>query len=217
MVTPLSLLILLTAVGGGRGVLIGVAGGLVWSVASSSMGLIADAAMYRLEIKFQQMIVATPTSPLAYALGLSLSTLIYAAPGIAFFALLLLSIDHQGADYSLLAMAITGLVLLWYSTSTLSFTISTAFKDIRYVWAVSNIFTFALGIVPPVYYTASSLGPLYWLGYLAPTSASAYLLHQYVGLTHYSAPELFAGIASLLVYSLLGTIMTLRVARWRAP
>jgi ABC-2 type transport system permease protein len=179
------------------------------------MGLIADAALFRLEIKLQQMIVATPTSPLAYALGLSLSTLVYSMPGLAIFTALLWLYHSGGVE--LLALLFTSLVLLWYSTSTISFTVSTTFRDVKYTWAIANIMTFILGIVPPVYYTASSLGDLDWLAYLTPTSAAAYVLHQYMGLTHYPPLGLALSIVSLLGYSLLGTVMTLRVARWRTP
>lgn len=80
------------------------------------------------------MIVATPTSPLAYAIGLALSEVIFTLPGIVLFTVLMAlktTIDLLGI------LEITAsLVLLWYATSSIAFYTSTLFTYIRYTWAV---------------------------------------------------------------------------------
>jgi len=59
-VTPLSFLIVLAVYAGEAGLRWGLLGGLIWTVASNGISLIGDATFYRLEIKFQQMLVAAP-------------------------------------------------------------------------------------------------------------------------------------------------------------
>jgi len=108
-VTPLSFLIVLAVYAGEAGLRWGLLGGLIWTVASNGISLIGDATFYRLEIKFQQMLVAAPVSPIAYALGLALSSFIFAAPAVAFYV---------GYLAALGAFTATGAVLLGISMVT---------------------------------------------------------------------------------------------------
>ncbi|MCG2862780.1 MAG: ABC transporter [Vulcanisaeta sp.] len=212
---PISLLILLAILYRGAGLIMGIVGGLVWTVLSSGTSLIGDAAYYRLELKFQQMIVATPTNPLAYAIGLALSEVVFALPGIALFAVLLVvtvPINQWGAT----AIAVS-LALLWYSVSTLAFYSSTLFAYVRYTWAVVSIVTLVLGILPPVYYPATYLGKAWWLAYLVPTSASALVMQDAVGITHYSPAQIGLAYLSEAAWCLVGTLLVIRAARWRSP
>lgn len=152
---PISLLILLTVLYRGVGMVMGIVGGLVWTMLSSGTALIGDAAYYRLELKFQQMIVATPTSPLAYTIGLALSEVIFTLPGIALFAVLMV-FNTTVNPWGSLEIA-TSLILLWYAISSIAFYSSTLFTYIRYTWAVVSLLTLSLGVLPPVYYPATYL------------------------------------------------------------
>jgi ABC-2 type transport system permease protein len=215
LATPISLLILLTVLYRGIGMMMGIVGGLVWTMLSSGTALIADSAYYRLELKFQQMIVATPTSPLAYTIGLALSEIVFTLPGIVLFAVLLalrVVIDLWGA------LEITAsLILLWYAISSIAFYSSTLFTYIRYTWAVVSLLTLALGVLPPVYYPATYLGSAWWIAYLVPTSTSAMIIQNAIGITHYSLLQVGGAYLSSIIWCVMGTILTLRIARWRTP
>ncbi|WP_054843110.1 hypothetical protein [Vulcanisaeta souniana] len=215
LATPISLLILLTVLYRGIGMMMGIVGGLVWTMLSSGTALIGDAAYYRLELKFQQMIVATPTNPLAYTIGLALSEVIFTLPGIVLFVVLLVlktSVSLWGT------LGITAsLVLLWYAVSSVAFYASTLFTYIRYTWAVVSLLTLALGVLPPVYYPATYLGGAWWIAYLVPTSATAMVVQSAVGITHYSMLQLGMSYVSSIAWCLVGTVLTLRVAKWRTP
>lgn len=214
---PISLLILLTVLyRGGIGMVMGIIGGLVWTMLSSGTALIGDAAYYRLELKFQQMIVATPTSPLAYTIGLALSEVIFTLPGIILFAILMAlktTVDLLGT----LEIA-ASLVLLWYAISSIAFYSSTLFTYIRYTWAVVSLLTLALGVLPPpVYYPATYLGSAWWVAYLVPTSATAMIIQNAVRIAHYSTLQIVTAYISNIAWCIMGTLLTLRVARWRTP
>ncbi len=212
---PISLLILLTVLYRGIGMIMGIVGGLVWTMLSSGTALIGDAAYYRLELKFQQLIVATPTSPLAYTIGLALSEVIFTLPGIVLFTVLLIlnaPINLWGA----LEIA-ASLILLWYAVSSIAFYSSTLFTYIRYTWAVVSLLTLVLGVLPPVYYPATYLGNAWWVAYLVPTSATAMVVQGAVRVAHYSILQLGMAYVSSIAWCLVGTVLTLRVAKWRTP
>jgi len=211
---PISLLVLLTVLYRGIGLVMGIVGGLVWSMLSSGTALIGDAAYYRLELKFQQMIVATPTNPLAYTVGLALSEVVFTLPGIVLFAVLFTVITPVD-QWEALRIALS-LVLLWYSVSALAFYSSTLFTYIRYIWAIASLLTLVLGILPPVYYPAIYLGRMWWLAYLVPTSSSALIIQDAVGVVHYSPLQVNLAYLSEVTWCLLGTVLVMRVARWRS-
>ncbi len=212
VVNPLGILLLLFVIGGDRGLSWGLVGGFIWVVASNGISIVGDAAFYRLELKFQQMLVASPVTPYAYSIGLALSALIYSIPSLAFFLGMLTYRGMLGVDNApLIALA---LVQLWLSTSSLGFTISTLFRDMRYTWAVVNILTVLLSVVPPVYYPATLLQyPM--LAYIAPTSAAAIIIHDALGLAEYGSPMIVGGWTSLFVHMVLGLTLMIKVANWR--
>jgi len=212
LVTPLSIVVLLTMFGGEVGLRLSLAGGLIWSIASNGIGLIGDAAFYRLELKFQHMLVASRVTPVVYALGLALSILVYSLPGVILFICLLLYAASVLDPLSL----IVALFLLWISTAGLGFTISTLFKDMRYTWAVSNILSFLLGIVPPVYYPATLLpDPFVHVAMMVPTSAAGVLIHHSVGIVEYSSMLLAEAWIALVAHAIVSLILTARVSHWR--
>lgn len=207
LVTPLSIVILLTLIGGEMGLRFSLVGGLIWNVASNGISLIGDAAFYRLELKFQHMLVATRVTPVVYALGLALSALVYSLPGVCLFAVLLLLIKPA---FDSISVAVA-FFLLWISTAGLGFTISTFFKDMRYTWAVSNILSFLLGVLPPVYYPATLLPEvLVHTSMLVPTSAAGVLIHNAVGIAEYP-PSLLAEAWAVLVAHAVGALSLIHI------
>ncbi|AEA12964.1 ABC-2 type transport system, membrane protein [Thermoproteus uzoniensis 768-20] len=211
-VTPLSFLIVLAIYAGEAGLRWGLLGGLIWTVASNGISLIGDATFYRLEIKFQQMLVAAPVSPIAYALGLALSSFIFAAPAIAFYAgylAVLGAFTIMGAA----ALAIS-MILLWVSTAGLGFAISTLIKQMRYAWAVPGILSAVLSAMAPVYWPATVL-PNELLGVLLPTGAAGIIGQSALGMVRYGAYVIVASWISLVIYAVISLILLAKVARWR--
>ena len=193
---PLSILLILRFVSYGRTMAFGVVGGLTMIIVSNGIGLLSDAATYRLHFKFQDMMLAGPVSQWAYMLGLALSGLLFSLPGIAIFAALTwtFGIHIQSALEAAFSIA-----MLWASSASLGFLLSLPFKDLKEVWSVASILAFAMSVLPPVYYPITAL-PSYlrYLSLLSPTAAAAALLQESMGLVKLEA-YLRVLSASLLV------------------
>mgnify|MGYP001772760033 CR=1 FL=1 len=193
---PLSILLILRFVSYGRTMAFGVVGGLTMIIVSNGIGLLSDAATYRLHFKFQDMMLAGPVSQWAYMLGLALSGLLFSLPGIAIFAALTwtLGVHIQSALEAAFSIA-----MLWASSASLGFLLSLPFKDLKEVWSVASILAFAMSVLPPVYYPITAL-PSYlrYLSLLSPTAAAAALLQESMGLVKLEA-YLRVLSASLLV------------------
>ncbi|MEZ0247653.1 MAG: ABC transporter permease [Thermoproteus sp.] len=211
-VTPLSFLVVLAVYAGQTGLKWGLLGGLIWTVASNGISLIGDATFYRLELKFQQMLVAAPVSPIAYALGLALSSLIFAAPAVAFYAAYLAALKAFTA-WSALAVAASS-ALLWVSTAGLGFVVSTLIGQMRYAWAVPGILSAVLSAMAPVYWPATIL-PDQLLGVVLPTGAAGVIDQAALGMAQYRPEVVTIAWAVLAAYAAISLVLLARVARWR--
>lgn len=211
---PLSLLIFIALFTSEEMVGFALSGGLIMVVASNGIGLMGDAAYYRIYLKFQDMVVASPTRPLSYMLGLALSGFIYATPGIMIFVLLMWHFGYliRGGEILLY------LLLCWASTASLGFAISGFLKEARHVWPLISILTFIFTIIPPVYYPSSALpGWIRFLGEAVPTGGAATLLHHAMSLPRSSLTglEVVRLAIILTIETVLLLFLALRKSRWR--
>jgi hypothetical protein len=148
LLTPISIVVIMTVFGGLHYMYFGLLGGLAMAVSSSGgFTIIGDATYLRLELKFQSMLLNTRLNPVSYTLGLALSELTYALPGLAVFILLIQAMLREPASIYLLAVSV--LALEWIAASMLGFTLSTLLNDVRYGWSLSGILGFLLGTLPP--------------------------------------------------------------------
>jgi len=181
LITPLSLLVLFFVWGGEKLAANAVVGGLVSMAAMNGIGLMGDVAYYKNVVKLQDMMVASPMRSFEYMFGLSMSGFLFSIPGLA----TMLAFSSKFLEVSATTVGVILLVyfLLLLSSSGIGFTIATFVREERYVWPLSNILSFALMILPPVYYPFTLLPRAMWaLAALVPTSASAMLIHYYTGL-----------------------------------
>ncbi|ACB40010.1 ABC transporter permease [Pyrobaculum neutrophilum] len=208
--TPLSFLAILGVYGGVDGLRWGLAGGLVWTVASNGISLIGDAAYYRLAIRYQSMLVAAPVSPAGYALGLALSSFVFSLPSLAVYAAAALWLG-----VNLLApQAAYAFVMLWLASAGVGFTLSSLVKHMRYAWSLPQILSTVFTVAAPVYYSATLL-PSPYLGLLLPTGAAAVIIQEAAGLANYGLGAPAA--AALAAQSALGLYSLFKLARWREP
>jgi len=133
LLTPISIVVIMTVFGGLHYMYFGLLGGLAMAVSSSGgFTIIGDATYLRLELKFQSMLLNTRLNPVSYTLGLALSELTYALPGLAVFILLIQAMLREPASIYLLAVSV--LALEWVTASMLGFTLSTFLRcEIRLV------------------------------------------------------------------------------------
>lgn len=212
---PLSLLFLLNVFGAKEMMLYAIVGGVTAILSTNGIGIMGDASFYRIYLKFQDMVAAGPTRPEVYMLGLALSSLLYAAPGLLlFFAIMVL----QNAFPSDAPLLLLSCVLLWSSNSSLGFILSMLFREMREVWPTMNILTFAIAIVPPVYYPFTILpGPIGTLALLVPTASGAALMQSSFGLVSLGFELKISLITLLTAYTVVLFLLAMYRSRWREP
>src|SRR3989442_10068447 len=104
------------------------------------------------------MLVASKVSPASYAVGLSVSGLVVALPGVA-VALILLLLSGPTTAAGVLLLLITSLVL-WIGVVFLGFAIWATTKNARRAKSIPQVLGIAFGLLPPVYYPLDPLPAL---------------------------------------------------------
>jgi len=214
LLMPLALLLFFRIHGDVAMIKMALMGGIIMVATSNGISILGDAAWFRIYVKYQDLLVATPIRPVSYVMGLSLSMLVFASPGLALFVALASLTDLMTLEFALALAACT--IAVWISSSMMGFTISTLFKSLRHVWPMASILSMVLSLLPPIYYPATVLPQgLQWVGALAPTGAAAMILHHVAGLVEVEATALVASIASLIAYTTALLLLSSLKASWR--
>lgn len=166
--------------------------------------------------RFQDIYVASPVSPLSYAMGLSISTLIGSVPSVVIaMGILLFTWSVTPAGFIFLAI-VSG--LLWLSTIFMGFMIGSSVKDTRRANTLPQALGFLFGFLPPIYYPLDKLpGFIQPLAMLIPTTHGAQLAKYYLGLITIPDWQLVFGWAYLLGFTALMAFLAKRWARWVDP
>jgi len=216
LIPPTSFLILMMLYARPDMLLFALVGGLVMTIASNAIGLMGDTVFYKREVKFQDMMVASPMRPVSYMFGLMLSGLFFSIPGISIFIVLMVYYKILNLGNLLIYLFASLLSLL--SLSGLSFTLATFVKEPRFVWPLSGILSFAISVIPPVYYPSTILP--YWvagISMLIPTSTAAALFHYHSGLID-SLPLPEAILWAILIIETIAFLeISMYRSRWREP
>lgn len=207
---PLTLLFMVTIFTHGAVIAYAIAGGPLAIVAANSINGAADAAFFRIQIRIQDLFVATSISSQDYMLALSLSYLVFSLPGIVLYAIL-------GAYMKVFtissALPIIGvLVLLTLTISNMSFIIAGLLKHIRNVWGITAILSIIMTVLPPTFYPYTYLpkGVIYILS-ISPVTPAAVMLQAIVGLEPMQWSMIFILLAETVILTYLGR----RFIRWR--
>ncbi|MEM0370611.1 MAG: ABC transporter permease [Pyrobaculum sp.] len=209
-ISPVSFLIILWIYGGVEGLKWGLVGGFIWTIAANGIGLIGDATYYRLGIKYQSMLVAAPVSPVGYALGLALSSFIFALPTLAIY---MAAMSALGV-WILNPVSIYALVALWLASAGLGFTLSTFIKHMKYAWSIPQILSTVFTVGAPVYYSAYVL-PTPYLGLALPTGGAAVLIHNSLNFVQYPHDLTTAAVFTLGAQAAAGLYLLVKIAKWR--
>jgi len=208
---PFTVLFLLYALVGSEVLPYALVGAYVMTLVQAGTGIIGDAAWHRLELKFQDIMVASPVSATAYMLAEALSELLYASPALLILSTLILQLKLDVFTFTTL-LAIT--LLVWLSTSALGFFISTYMPNIRNAWQISLLVGLILAVLPPVFYPIERVPePLLWLAYIPPTTHAAIILRDSIGLT--SSMNVTYSWLILLAYTIAFLLLATYRARWR--
>ena len=184
----------------------------------SFTGLFASQSVYfnKQWFRFQDMFVASKVSPASYALGLSLSGLVIALPGVVVaFVLLLLS---GPADAVGILLLLGTSIILWIGLVFVGFAIGATTKNARRANSIPQVLSIAMGFLPPVYYPLSRLPALAQpFAMLIPTTHAAQLAKYYYGLITITASEVAISWVYLLGFAALMGFLASRRAHWVDP
>ena len=180
IISPLSLLAVVTFVTNGNLFGTAIEGGLIMIFFSSGIALQSDLSHLKNDFKLQDMIVSSPTSSRLYMGGMALAEIVYSIPGLVILIVLAGVYLHP----SLLQIAILSLVLLlmFAISVALGFMLSTFSNDVVQSYAFSRLLSLLFATLPPVYYPITYIPtPFNYLAYLSPTTYAAEIMHSATG------------------------------------
>ena len=211
---PLSFLVIVNFVS--RGGLVGQAieGAFIMSMFSNGMALQGDLSHLKNDLKLQDMVVSTPTTPGVYVLGMAISEIVYSLPALLTLVGLTAVFVHPNLTQ---AVELLGVMLLMFTVSvTIGFTLSTFSSDIVQSFAFSGLISTLFTTLPPVYYPITYIPlPFRYLAYLSPTTYAAEIAQSTTGFLQLSTVELIFAWVVLIAITLALALIAVKKARWR--
>jgi len=199
ILTPVCLLVIIFLLSGGKLVSYAVVGGVVAIIASTTLACTGNAAVFRIEIKMQDLIVSTKVHILDYVSAFTVSSIASATPGIAFFTILSIVFGL----FTPLRFATTLVVILLLSVATTSIAVFVGGK-IKYtigMWSISGILSAVMTLLPPTFYPYAVLPkPVLYLFSLSPITPAAVILQGVYGLGKVDNVMWFVLVGEVLLY-----------------
>lgn len=177
-------------------------GAILFSVFQIGERVLNESAYVRIDHRLAELYHASPLTPEAYFLGMSMGIMAaYSAPVTALFVLA--ELVHP---LPLLAVGVLLAVMLalWMFAASIGYMLSTTFEDSRAIWPYSSLLYNGFGVLPPVFYSFAEWSriapaPVVPLVLVLPPSASAALVTYAEGLTPLSSGEVLLAAGSILV------------------
>ena len=214
VLSPISFLVIVNFVSRGALLSQAIEGAFIMSMFSSGMGLQSDLSHLKNDFKIQDMVVSSPASPAAYVLGMALSEIVYSIPALITLTVLMAVFVHPGAIEALQLLAV---MLLMFTTSvTLGFTLSTFTSDIVQSFAFSGLISTLFTTLPPVYYPITYIPlPFRYLAYLSPTTYAGEIAQSATGLLEIPTISIVLAWAVLVGVTIVLGVIAVTKARWR--
>jgi ABC-2 type transporter. len=214
VISPLSLLAVVTFVSSGALLGTAIEGGLIMIFFSSGIALQSDLSHLKNDFKLQDMVVSSPTSAKLYMGGMALAEIVYSLPGIAILvALVAIYIQPNLIQIATLTAV---LALMFAISVAIGFMLSTFSSDVVQSYAFSRLLSLLFATLPPVYYPITLVPyPLNYLALLSPTTYAAMIMHSATGSLNLSPAELAASWAVLLGICAVIMFVAVKKTRWR--
>jgi ABC-2 type transport system permease protein len=214
VLSPLSFLTVITFVSKGQLIGEAIEGGFIMSMFQAGMSLQGDLSHYKNDFKLQDMVVSTPSTPVAYVAGMAIGEIIYSLPALVVLVVLAGIYINPGAVGALELLGV--LLLMFLASVTLGFTLSTFSSDIIQSFAFSRLISTLFSTLPPVYYPITYIPlPYRYFAYLSPTTYAAEISQNLTGMVELSSGEIVTAWIVLVAVSLALLMISIRKARWR--
>ncbi|TLZ74441.1 MAG: ABC transporter permease [Methanobacteriota archaeon] len=191
-----------------------VAGAMLFSTQNIGSWCLSDSAVFRIELRLQDIFVASPHDKLHYLFGVAFSNLIPAAPALIVLGIILASVTYVSLTGWLVLVAC--ILAIWVLYSAIGIAVSSRLRSQREVWPVGNLIFTLLGILSPLYYPISILPPVWQeLAHLLPATYAALLVQGALGLEPAAAGDIALDGALLVISTALGLAAAWRLYQWR--
>ncbi|HKW43503.1 MAG TPA: ABC transporter permease [Thermoplasmata archaeon] len=191
-----------------------VAGAMLFSTQNIGSWCLSDSAVFRIELRLQDIFVASPHDKIRYLLGVAFSNLIPAMPAIIVLGIILAFVASVSlAGWLVLAATI---VTIWVLYSAIGIAVSSRLRSQREVWPVGNLVFTLLGILSPLYYPLSLLPPVWReVAQLLPSTWAALLVQESLGLPAATPTNVYVDAFLLAVSTAVGLAAAWWLYQWR--
>ena len=180
VLSPFSVLVLILLVSHGGLLGISIEGALITSMISGGVNLQIDLSHMKNDFKLQDMLVSSPTSASAYALGMAMAALTNALPALTVLTVLSLMFIRTGPIGVLTVLAVFALMFAF--SVALGFMLSTFGTDIQQNRAFVSILTIILSTIAPIYYPITYIpSSIRFLAYLSPATYASEIAQNAIG------------------------------------
>ncbi len=214
VISPLSLLLVITFVSSGTLFGTAIEGGLIMVFFSSGIALQSDLSHLKNDFKLQDMIVSSPTSSTLYMAGMALAEIVYSFPAL----IILIILAGVYLQPNLIQIAILSIVLLlMFAVSVaIGFMLSTFSSDVVQSYAFSRLLSLLFATLPPVYYPITYVPtPFSYMAYLSPTTYAAEIMHSATGYLSISPGMIALDWAVLLAVCGVILFIAVKKTRWK--
>jgi ABC-2 type transport system permease protein len=210
--TPFTILFILYVSGSGAALAFGLAGAITMTVAQQGLILGADLTNFKIEHKFQAIVVASPVSSFTYFISIALSEIAFASIPLA---VLLAIVSERGAGPLALIQIVGVILLTWITTSSIGFFLSTYVLNTRTAFLTVTFISVIISVLPPVFYPLSII-PSYLRPFaeLAPTTHASILIQNLMNVST-STSQVEISWVALPVFTAIFLALALFKARWR--
>jgi len=214
VISPLSLLAVITFVSNGALFGTAIQGGLIMIFFSSGIALQSDLSHLKNDFKLQDMIVSSPTSARMYMSGMAVAEIVYSIPGIAIL-IALVAIYLQPTVVQIVILS-SVLLLMFAISVAIGFMLSTLSSDVVQSYAFSRLLSLLFATLPPVYYPITYVPePLNYLAYLSPTTYAAEIMHASTGYLELSNYRLILDWVVLIGVCSVILLIAIKKTRWK--
>lgn len=177
-----------------------IIGAVVFSMFQIGQRVQNESAWIRIDHKLHELYHASPMTPEAYFLGMSLGVLLaYGAPIVLLLAVAVYLVAFTGPALALF-VAVLGCEFVF--TASVGYMISTWFQNMRSIWPYSTLFFNFFGVLPPVFYPLWLFPkPLQPWVLLLPTAGGTALVEYAAGILPLPTGWIVVAAASLVVSS----------------
>src|SRR5436309_13705647 len=191
-----------------------VAGAMLFSTQNIGSWCLSDSAVFRIELRLQDIFVASPHDKVRYLFGVAFSNIIPALPALVALGIILAMVTSVSLTAWIVIVAC--ILTIWVLYSAIGIAVSSRLRSQREVWPVGNLIFTLLGILSPLYYPLSRLPPIWReLAQVLPATYAALLVQGVLGLEPAAAASPAAAAGLRLPSSAVGLGLAWWLYQWR--